>query len=206
MKRGFLLMFAMVLGFAVMANSPKLEIGDKAVHTDYKMTDISGKQYSIADVKGENGVLVMFSSNTCPFVIKWEGRYIETKKWADQNKVGMIVLNSNCANRNGVDSMDEMKKHAAEKGYNFPYVVDAGSKIANSFVGQTTPHAFLFDKDMKLVYKGAIDDNHDNASAVKKHYLKDAISAIASGKKVEIAETKPVGCSIKRAQANLTSN
>lgn len=199
-------MFALVLGFAVMANSPKLEIGDKAVNTDYKMTDISGKQYSIADVKGENGVLVMFSSNTCPFVIKWEGRYIETKKWADQNKVGMIVLNSNCANRNGVDSMEEMKKHAAAKGYNFPYVIDGGSKIANSFVGQTTPHAFLFDKDMKLVYKGAIDDNHDNASAVKKHYLKDAISAIASGKKVEIAETKPVGCSIKRAQANLTSN
>jgi peroxiredoxin len=206
MKKGFLLMFAIVLGFAVMANSPKLEIGDKAVNTDYKMTDISGKQYSIADVKGENGVLVMFSSNTCPFVIKWEGRYIETKKWADQNKVGMIVLNSNCANRNGVDSMEEMKKHAAAKGYNFPYVIDGGSKIANSFVGQTTPHAFLFDKDMKLVYKGAIDDNHDNASAVKKHYLKDAISAIASGKKVEIAETKPVGCSIKRAQANLTSN
>jgi peroxiredoxin len=206
MKKGFLLMFAIVLGFAVMANSPKLEIGDKAVNTDYKMTDISGKQYSIADVKGENGVLVMFSSNTCPFVIKWEGRYIETKKWADQNKVGMIVLNSNCANRNGVDSMEEMKKHAAAKGYNFPYVIDGGSKIANSFVGQTTPHAFLFDKDMKLVYKGAIDDNHDKASAVKKHYLKDAISAIASGKKVEIAETKPVGCSIKRAQANLTSN
>jgi peroxiredoxin len=206
MKKGFLLMFAIVLGFAVMANSPKLEIGDKAVNTDYKMTDISGKQYSIADVKGENGVLVMFSSNTCPFVIKWEGRYIETKKWADQNKVGMIVLNSNCANRNGVDSMEEMKKHAAAKGYNFPYVIDGGSKIANSFVGQTTPHAFLFDKDMKLVYKGAIDDNHDNASAVKKHYLKEAISAIASGKKVEIAETKPVGCSIKRAQANLTSN
>jgi peroxiredoxin len=206
MKKGFLLMFAMVLGIAVMANSPKLEIGDKAVNTDYKMTDISGKQYSIADVKGENGVLVMFSSNTCPFVIKWEGRYIETKKWADQHKVGMIVLNSNCANRNGVDSMEEMKKHAADKGYNFPYVVDAGSKIANSFVGQTTPHAFLFDKDMKLVYKGAIDDNHESASAIKKHYLKDAISAIASGKKVEIAETKPVGCSIKRAQANLTSN
>lgn len=206
MKKGFLLMFAMVLGFAFMANSQKLEIGDKAVLTDHKMADISGKQYSISDVKGENGVLVMFSSNTCPFVIKWEGRYIETKKWADQNKVGMIVLNANCANRNGVDSMEEMKKHAAAKGYNFPYVVDAGSKIANSFVGQTTPHAFLFDKDMKLVYKGAIDDNHDNAAAVKKHYLKDAISAIASGRKVEIAETKPVGCSIKRAQASLTSN
>lgn len=200
-----LFVFAFLL-LALAVHAQKLEIGDKATLTDVKMTDISGKQYSINDVKGENGVLVMFSSNTCPFVIKWEGRYIETKKWADQHKVGMIVLNSNCANRNGVDSMEEMKKHAAEKGYNFPYVVDAGSKIANAFVGQTTPHAFLFDKDMKLVYKGAIDDNYDNASAVKKHYLKDAISAIASGKKVEIAETKPVGCSIKRAQTSLSSN
>jgi thioredoxin-related protein len=199
MKKVFII--SMLIGLAFTLSAQKLEIGDKAVNTDVKMTDVSGKSYSINDVKGENGVLVMFSSNTCPFVIKWEGRYIETKKWADQHKVGMIVLNSNCQNRSGVDSMDEMKKRASDNGYNFPYVVDAGSKVANAFVGQTTPHAFLFDKDMKLVYKGAIDDNHDNPSAVKKAYLKDAISAVASGKKVAVSETKPVGCSIKRAQA-----
>ena len=200
MKRGLILM-TLVLVMLVTAQAQKLEIGDKAVLTDVKVTDVTGKKVSIDDVKGENGVLVLFSSNTCPFVQKWEGRYIETKKLADQNKLGMIVLNSNCANRSGVDSMDEMKKRASEKGYNFIYAVDGGSKIANAFTGQTTPHAFLFDKDMKLVYKGAIDDNYDNASAVKNAYLKDAIQAVASGKKVAVSETKPVGCGIKRAQA-----
>jgi thioredoxin-related protein len=200
MKKLFVLMFAISVGFTAANATGKFAVGEKAVHTDVKMTDVSGKKYSIDDVKGDNGVLVLFSSNTCPFVLKWEGRYIETKKWADQHKVGMIVLNSNCSNRNGVDSMEEMKKHAAAKGYNFPYVVDGGSKIANAFVGQTTPHAFLFDKEMKLVYKGAIDDNHDNASAVKNAYLKDAIAAISKGQTVKVAETKPVGCSIKRVQ------
>lgn len=200
MKKVFVLFQVMFLSVVLAFGSDQLAIGEKAVMTDVKMTDVSGKQYSISDVAGQNGVLVMFSSNTCPFVIKWEERYKEIKKWADDNKVGMIVLNSNCANRSGVDSMDEMKKRASEKGYNFPYVVDAGSKVANAFVGQTTPHAFLFDKDMKLVYKGAIDDNYDNASAVKKAYVRDAIAAVAKGQAVAVAETKPVGCSIKRAQ------
>jgi peroxiredoxin len=200
MRKSILLIQGLLLSVMVAFGSGQLAVGEKAVHTDVKMTDVSGKQYSIADVKGDNGVLVLFSSNTCPFVIKWEDRYKEVKKWADDHKVGMIVLNSNCANRSGVDSMEEMKKHAAAKGYNFPYVADAGSKIANAFTGQTTPHAFLFDKDMKLVYKGAIDDNYDNASAVKKPYVKDAIAAIAKGQAVAVTETKPVGCSIKRVQ------
>jgi peroxiredoxin len=200
MKKILSIVFVFMLGLVTIASGQNMKIGDKATLTDAKMTGTSGNQYSINDVKGENGVLVMFSSNTCPFVIMWEGRYIETKKWADQHKVGMIVLNSNCANRNGVDSMEEMKKHAADKKYNFPYVLDGGSRIANAYVGQTTPHAFLFDKDMKLVYKGAIDDNHKDASAVKATYLKDAIAAIANGQKVAVAETKPVGCSIKRVE------
>lgn len=201
MKKLIFPLFGFLLGVVFSSGAQQLEIGAKALHTDVKMTDVSGKQYSIADVKGENGVLVMFSSNTCPFVIKWEERYKELKKYADQNKVGMIVLNSNCTARTGVDSFDEMKKRASEQAYNFPYVVDAGSKIANAFLGQTTPHVFLFDKDMKLVYKGAIDDNYDDAKAVKNHYAKDAISAIASGRAVAVAETRPVGCSIKRAQS-----
>lgn len=200
MKKLFVFIQLMLISAVVAFASGQLAVGEKAVLTDVKMTDVSGKQYSISDVKGENGVLVLFSSNTCPFVIKWEDRYKEVKKWADEHNVGMIVLNSNCANRGGVDSMDEMKKRASEQAYNFPYVVDAGSKVANAFVGQTTPHVFLFDKEMTLAYKGAIDDNYDNASAVKNAYAKDAISALAKGQALAVTETRPVGCSIKRAQ------
>lgn len=194
-----LILILMVAAFIpAMANSGTIGIGGKATLTDVKMLDVSGEKVSLADVAKENGLLVMFSSNTCPFVIQWESRYNDLKKWADQHKVGMIVLNSNYQNRNGVDSYSEMKKRAGEQGYNFHYVVDEDSRIANSYGGQTTPHVFLFDKNMELVYKGAIDDNYKSAGEVKQAYAKDAISSLAKGEKVAVAETKPVGCSIKR--------
>ena len=91
-----------------------------------------------------------------------------------------------------------MKEHAQAKGYQFPYLLDHESLLANAFGGQTTPHVFLFDKNFQLVYKGAIDDNYKEASAVKNHYLKDAIEHLAAGKPIAMSETKPVGCGIKR--------
>ena len=91
-----------------------------------------------------------------------------------------------------------MQEQAKEKNYNFYYVVDEDSKIANAYGGQTTPHVFLFDGDMNLVYKGAIDDNYKSAGDVKQAYVKDAIVSLAKGEKIKIAETRPLGCSIKR--------
>lgn len=196
-----LILFLLVL-FAMPAfagdNTSKLEIGDKAVLTDVKMTDVSGKSVSIDDVKRENGVLVLFSCNTCPFVVRWEDRYNEIKKWADNNKVGMIVLNSNYQKRSGDDSMEAMQAKAKDKDYNFYYVVDKESKIANSFGGQTTPHAFLFNGDYQLAYKGAIDDSNGSLDNVSKEYLQDALKSLGNGKDLAVTETKPVGCSIKR--------
>jgi thioredoxin-related protein len=194
-----LIVILMITAFIpAMAVTGTIGIGGKATLTDVKMNGVSGEKFSLADVAKENGLLVMFSSNTCPFVIAWEDRYNELKTWADRHNVGMIVLNSNYNNRNGVDSYDEMKKRAREQNYNFPYVVDEESKIANAYGGQTTPHVFLFDKNMELVYKGAIDDNYKSAKNVKQAYAKDAVASLANGQKVAITETKPVGCSIKR--------
>jgi hypothetical protein len=130
--------------------------------------------------------------------MQWEGRYPDLKAWADKNKVGMIVLNSNHQKHNAEESLEAMKKHAKEKDYNFYYAVDKESAIANAFGGQTTPHAFLFNSKMELVYKGAIDDSYKSAEDVKQPYLKDAISSLSAGKEVAVSETKPVGCSIKR--------
>jgi len=194
----FILILAVSVSVVAASNNGKLGIGDKPVLTDVKMEDVSGAKISLADVKKGNGLLVMFSCNTCPFVLQWEDRFPDLKAWADKNKVGMVVLNSNHQKRDGDDSFEAMKKHAKEKGYNFYYALDDQSLIANSFGGQTTPHAFLFNGKMELVYKGAIDDSYKSAKDVKQPYLKDAIASVASGKEVAIAETKPVGCSIKR--------
>ena len=194
----FILILAVSVSVVSASNNGKLGIGDKPVLTDVKMEDVSGAKISLADVKKGNGLLVMFSSNTCPFVLQWEDRFPDLKAWADKNKVGMVVLNSNHQKRDGDDSFEAMKKHAKEKSYNFYYALDDQSLIANSFGGQTTPHAFLFNGKMELVYKGAIDDSYKSAKDVKQPYLKDAIASLASGKEVAISETKPVGCSIKR--------
>jgi hypothetical protein len=199
MKQAFFYTAMFTLAFMLQVSAQKLENGQVATHTDQKMTCVSGKSLSISDLAGENGVLVLFSSNACPFVLKWQGRYNDLKKWADQHKVGMIVINSNEKNRAGVDSFEEMKKLAIDKGYKFPYVVDKESLLANGWTAQTTPHAFLLNKEMKLVYKGAIDDNHEDAANVRNAYVKDAIAALAGGKEIAVKETKPVGCSIKRA-------
>ncbi|HYQ56669.1 MAG TPA: redoxin family protein [Draconibacterium sp.] len=197
-KLVFVLGILLMVNVAFAGDGKQLEIGDKAVLTNVKMKCVSGAEMSLDDVKKENGLLVMFSCNTCPFVLAWEDRYNEVKEWADNNNVGMIVLNSNYNNRDGVDSYEAMKERAKAEGYNFSYVVDAESKIANAFGGQTTPHVFLFNSDMELAYKGAIDDNYQSSDAVSKYYLKDALVSLGSNSEIAIAETKPTGCSIKR--------
>lgn len=194
----FILLVAVSVSAYSSGNTGKLEIGDKAKLTDVKMEDVSGAKISLNDAKMKNGILVLFSCNTCPFVLKWEGRYPEIKAWADKNKVGMVVLNSNHQKHDEEESLQAMKTHAQEKGYNFYYLLDKESAIANSFGGQTTPHAFLFNGNMELAYKGAIDDSYNSADDVKQAYLKDAISDLSSGKEIAITQTKPVGCSIKR--------
>jgi hypothetical protein len=214
MKKLILSAFALALiGIAFMAfkdgDTPSLAIGEAAPKTDYKMQDISGKSYALKDLKKNNGLLVVFSCNGCPFVVGaegygegWEGRYPELQQVCDASGVGMVLVNSNEAKRDKGDNMDDMKKRAKEHGFsNSRYVLDLDSELANAFGARTTPHVFLFDKNMKLVYKGAIDDNNESASKVSQPWLKNAIAQMVAGKTPEPAESKPVGCSIKRVSA-----
>jgi len=178
--------------------SGELEIGKKAPKTELKMKDVSGKELSLKDLKGKNGLLVIFSCNTCPWVVAWEDRYNEIHDVARKNDVGMIAINSNEAQRGEDDSFEAMKEHAKSLGYTFNYVVDKNSELANAFGATRTPHVFLFDKDMKLVYRGAIDDNSKDKSAVAKPYLKNAIENMAKGQEIDPQTTRSLGCTIKR--------
>lgn len=204
MKKHFSVVSVLLLAaVALQAQIKPLEIGAQAPLMEQKMMDVSGKEYSLNDIMMDNGMLVIFSCNTCPFVKAWEGRLNEIHEVAQQNKVGYVLINSNERNRKGVDSFEKMKEHAKENAYKMPYVVDEMSKVANAFGGQTTPHAFLFNKDGKLVYRGTIDDNYKDASAVEKAYIKEAIVSMVAGKAIAIAETNPQGCSIKRPAGKL---
>ena len=191
--------FASVIAFT--PGNAKLELGTKAPMADTKMKDVSGKMLSLNDVKKDNGLLVIFSCNTCPFVLAWEDRYPELFDKADQMQIGVALVNSNEAKRGGEDSSIEMEKHARENGYeNIPYLIDKDSQLANAFGAKTTPHVFLFDKNLELVYEGAIDDNHKDANEVTMRYLDDAIVNLASEQEINPNKTKAIGCSIKRVK------
>ena len=191
----------MIVATAFMpAVGPELEIGSGIPKSDVKMMDVSGKEVSLADSKGENGLLVIFSCNTCPYVKLSEARIKEVAALAKQNKIGVIVINSNEAQREAEDSFDAMKKYAAAQAYTFSYVVDKNSQVADAFGATRTPHCFLFDKKA-LVYRGAIDDNIKEAADAKEHFLKDAIVAVGTGKVVKTTSSKSVGCSIKRVES-----
>jgi len=182
---------------AFTTNDP-LPIGSTMPRSDVKLKDISGKEIAIKDVKRENGVLVMFSCNTCPYVVKNQQRTIAIGDYAQKMNIGFIVLNSNEALRSNEDSYEAMKTYAKEQKYNWNYVVDANNAIADAFGANRTPECYLFDKNLKLVYHGAIDDNPSDPTAVTRNHLKEAINELVAGKEISVKESRSVGCSIKR--------
>ena len=177
---------------------PTIEIKDEMPNMDYEMKSVNGISYSLNNLKEKNGIIILFTCNTCPFVVKWEDRYKLLEELAKKNNIGLVYINSNYKKRDGDDSYEEMKKHAKKMNYRFPYLIDEKSKLANSFGAKTTPHIFMFNSNLQLAYKGAIDDNYDDINKVKEFYLEDAIQQLVKGKRIKVSETKPVGCSIKR--------
>ena len=183
-----------------------LKIGKKAPMTSTNLTGVDGNSYNLDKLTQENGLIVIFSCNTCPFVVGsdgfegWERQYNEIYKTAQENDMGVVLVNSNEAKRTGVDSPVEMKKRAEDNEYKMPYIVDTDSKLADAFGAKTTPHAFILDKDKKLVYKGSIDNSWDTKKTELTTYLYNAIANLAEGKTIEENSTAPRGCSIKRTK------
>ena len=185
-----------IMGFTFLL-AGELEIGSTMPLKDLELADISGKNITLANAKGDAGTLVVFSCNTCPWVIRWEDRYVSLANTYAQKGIGMITVNSNAARFGGEDSLEEMLEHAKNKGYNFPYAQDPESELATAFGATKTPHIYLFNGDDKLVYRGAIDDNAKNAKKVDVPFLANAIDALLAGNPINPQTTKALGCSIK---------
>ena len=185
-----------IIGFTFLL-AGELEIGSTMPLKDLELADISGKNITLANAKGDAGTLVVFSCNTCPWVIRWEDRYVSLANTYAQKGIGMITVNSNAARFGGEDSLEEMLEHAKNKGYNFPYAQDPESELATAFGATKTPHIYLFNGDDKLVYRGAIDDNAKNAKKVDVPFLANAIDALLAGNPINPQTTKALGCSIK---------
>ncbi len=154
----------------------------------------------------EDVVVLVFLANHCPYVTKVEDRVIDfTNDYKDKNvKVVAVCVTPSteyapegynkeyCAQ----DTMEKIKARINEKKYNFVYGRDDTQKIGRDYGAVATPVFFVLDKDRKIRYAGAIDDNIDDESKVSKKYLRDAVDAVLAGKAVETDETRATGCGI----------
>ena len=189
---------ALAIAAAVLSPIEPLPLGSAIPKPEVKMKDISGKDLSLGELKTDKGLLVMFSCNTCPYVIKNQTRTYEIMKYAKGMGVGVAVLNSNEAYRDKDDSFEDMKAYAKDQGYHWPYLVDQNHVLADAFGANRTPECFLFDGSGKLVYHGAIDDSPNSADNVNRKHLMLAIDEMNAGKDISVKTSRSVGCTIKR--------
>ena len=183
--------------FLTYISAAELEIGSGMQGMHYKLKDISVNPTTLAAVKGNKGTLVIFSCNTCPWVIRWEDRYVSIADKYTPKGICVIAVNSNAGRFDGDDSLEKMVKHAKKTDYTFPYAQDPRSQLASKFGATKTPHIYLFDNNDVLVYRGAIDDNARDARSVDEPYLANAIDQLIAGNPIEKPISKAIGCGIK---------
>ena len=132
--------------------------------------------------------------------MKYEDRINDLNKKYASKGYPVVAINPNDAEKYPSDDYDGMVKRAIEKGFTFPYLQDETQNIARNYGASRTPHVFILKKekgDYIVKYVGAIDDNADEASAVKEKYVENAVDNLLTGKTVKLDFTKAIGCTIK---------
>lgn len=177
----------------------RYQIGDIA--TDFKLKNIDGSFKSLSDYPDAKGFAVIFTCNHCPYSKAYENRIVAIDKEYKKKGYPVIAINPNNPELYPEDSFSNMKIRAKKKGFTFPYLMDENQDIYPQYGATKTPHVFLLKKENNanvVKYIGAIDDNHQDANAVKNHFLKDALDALIDNKEIERKTTVAIGCSIKR--------
>jgi peroxiredoxin len=198
MKKSIFTIFTLFL-FTMASAQGGYNVGDNAV--DFQLKNVDGKLVSLNNYKKAKGFIIVFTCNTCPYAIAYEDRIIALNKKYEPLGFPVIAINPNDPEVQPADSFDKMIAKSKEKGFNFPYLFDQGRKVSATYGATKTPHIYLLGKDgknLKVEYIGAIDDNHEDATAVKTPYLANAIEALLSGKKPNPDFTKAIGCTVKK--------
>jgi peroxiredoxin len=175
----------------------KLSVGDPAPVWS-GLPGVDGKAHSLADLKGKQAVVLVFTCNSCPVAVGYEDRIIAFAKRhaGPDSPVALVAVNVNTIEE---DLLPKMKERAKEKGFTFQYLYDESQKIARDYGATTTPEFFVLDKDRKIAYMGAMDEAGPPAAAAK-HFVEDAVQAVLKGGKPAVAETFPRGCMIRFAR------
>ena len=202
MKKSFLntLMIsgAMLLCFSATAQQDGYKVGDKAI--DFNLQNVDGNWVSMAEQQDAKGFVVVFSCNTCPYVVAYEDRMIDLHEKYAPMGYPLIAINSNDEKSSPGDSFDKMKERAESKSFPFAYVYDESQEVIKTYGATNTPHVYLLNRegaDYVVKYIGAIDNNYQDESKVTEKYLEDALDAVINGDPVARASTKAIGCTIK---------
>lgn len=192
------IMILALLGSASIVLAQGYKVGSKV--EDFSLKNVDGSMVSLSDYSGEEGVVVIFTCNHCPYAIAYEDRIIDLHNKYASKGYPVLAINPNDPKVQPDDSFDKMVERAEEKKFPFKYVFDENQEVYPKFGATRTPHCFLIDKDMRVRYIGAIDDNYKSADEVEKTYLEDAIEALSTGKNPDPSFTKAIGCTIKAAK------
>ena len=172
-----------------------LSIGSSA--PDFSLPGVDGETWSLSSFAEKPVLVVIFSCNHCPYVVAYEERMTELQRDYAERGVQLVAINPNNEKSHPADSFDKMVQRAKDRAFNFPYLRDESQDVARAYGARFTPEIFAFDKDRKLAYHGRIDDNYDDPFDVRRHDLREALDEILAGKPVSIADTEPVGCTVK---------
>ncbi len=174
-----------------------LKTGDKAIA--FELLGVDDRRHALADyAEDKQAVALIFTCNHCPYARAWEDRIVRIQADYADRGAQVIAINPNDPQKYPADSFTKMKERAQEKGFNFPYLHDESQEVARAYGAERTPEVFLFGKDGTLLYHGTVDDNYEDPKAVRHHYLRDALDvALANEEQPPVAETRPIGCTIK---------
>ena len=180
----------------VSLQTPVCDFGRMA--TDFDLPGVDGRRYSLEDVRGPNGLLVMFICNHCPYVKAVRNRIVRDCAELQQHGVGSVAIMSNDPTQYAEDSFENMKRIAAECGFSFPYLLDETQAVAKAYGAVCTPDFFGFNGALELQYRGRLDASRkDAASGDARRDLFEAMVQVARTGQGPAEQIPSMGCSIK---------
>lgn len=175
--------------------SPSPELGSPC--PDFRLPAVDGRTISRADLAGSSAAVVMFICNHCPYVQAIEDRLIALGREYAGRPARFLAISSNDPVAYPEDSFDKMRERATAKGYPFPYAFDESQEAARAFGAVCTPDFFVYDSDMKLAYRGRLDDSWKDPAKVASREMKAAIDALLDGRRPSPEQKPSMGCSLK---------
>ncbi len=180
----------------VSLTTPVCDFGWKA--PEFSLPGVDGRQWSLHDAMGPNGLLVMFICNHCPYVKAIRPRLVRDLAELKAHGIHAIAIMSNDPTEYAEDSFDNMKNVAEEFDFPFPYVLDETQQIAKAYGAVCTPDFFGFNRDFELQYRGRFDESRkDTAPEGVRRDLFEAMKAVAATQRGPAEQIPSMGCSIK---------